>query len=306
MEQLEAQKASDRCLAVLYWAEWHAPCSVLRDQMAEMAKVFPLVKFAWANADTAAELVDKLDVQQVPTLALFHPHKAAPETIENPSPESLSEIVEHQQEFYAKWFEEERKKAYREIEDLVTQQPQFFMFIKGTPEQPKCKFTRKLLELFAPHGYRYKSFDILKDERIRQWLKFYSSWPTFPQVFLAGKFVGGVDIVSELVEAGEFDAMVPQPAKRLAPADEFKELLAQHKVLAILEGSADSQSTPASQKLAGLLKACSVTYTALDVLHRSDLLKALLGSQLPSVPCLFVEGQLLGDLARVEALAQAG
>ena len=74
---------------------------------------------------------------------------------------------------------------------------------------PKCKFTRKLVELFAAAGYKYRHFDILKDERIRQWLKFYSSWPTFPQVFLGGKFVGGVDIVLELVDSGEFDDMVP-------------------------------------------------------------------------------------------------
>lgn len=76
-----------------------------------------------------------------------------------------------------------------------------------------------------PFGYRYRFFDILKDERIRQWLKFYSNWPTFPQIFLNGKFVGGVDIVTEMVESGEFDQLVPQTAKRLPPMDEFKELL---------------------------------------------------------------------------------
>ena len=108
-------------------------------------------------------------------------------------------------------------KAFREIEDMVTSQPQFFMFIKGSPEQPKCKFTRKLLETLGPFGYRFRTYDILKDERIRQWLKFYSQWPTFPQVFLGGKFVGGVDITLDLVEAGEFDSMVPQAAKKLPP-----------------------------------------------------------------------------------------
>ena len=153
--------------------------------------------------------MDKLDINAVPTLAVFHPHKQNPELIENPTPESLSQLCEHQNEFYEKWFREEQLKAFREIEDLVTSQPQFFMFIKGSPEQPKCKFTRKLLETLGPYGYRFRTFDILKDERIRQWLKFYSKWPTFPQVFLEGKFVGGVDITLDLVEAGEFDAMVP-------------------------------------------------------------------------------------------------
>ena len=103
----------------------------------------------------------------MPTLALFHPHKVQPELIENPSPEKLATTAEVQNEFYQKWFEEEKKKAFREIEDMVSSQPQFFMFIKGSPEQPKCKFTRKLLEILQPNGYRFRTFDILKDERIR-------------------------------------------------------------------------------------------------------------------------------------------
>ena len=169
-------------------------------------------------------MVDALDIAAVPTLCLYHPHKVQPEKIENPSPEKLAQTAEVQNEFYLKWFEEEKKKAFREIEDMVTTNP-FFMFIKGSPEQPKCKFTRKLLETLAPFNYRFRTFDILKDERIRQWLKFYSNWPTFPQVFLAGKLVGGVDIVCELIENEEFDAMVPEGARKPSPEQEAKELL---------------------------------------------------------------------------------
>ena len=58
----------------------------------------------------------------------------APELIENPSPEKLAETVDMQNEFYAKWFEEEKRKAFREIEDMVSGQPQFFIFIKGSPD----------------------------------------------------------------------------------------------------------------------------------------------------------------------------
>jgi len=55
------------------------------------------------------------------------------------------------------------------------------MFIKGTLDTPKCKFTRKLVESIKPKEYRnIKTLNILEDERIRQWLKFYSNWPTFP------------------------------------------------------------------------------------------------------------------------------
>jgi monothiol glutaredoxin len=84
------------------------------------------------------------------------------------------------------------------------------MFIKGTLDAPKCKFTRRLVESLAPFRYRnIKTFNILEDERIRQWLKFYSNWPTFPQVYCDGQFVGGIDVVTELIEGGEFNDVIP-------------------------------------------------------------------------------------------------
>ena len=85
-------------------------------------------------------------------------------------------------------FEQEKQLAFREIEDLVKNNA-CMMFIKGTLEAPKCKFTRRLVETMKPKGYRnIKTFDILGDERIRQWLKFYTKWPTFPQVYVEGVF----------------------------------------------------------------------------------------------------------------------
>ena len=93
---------------------------------------------------------------------------------------------------------------------MLLQSAPVFMFIKGTFSEPKCKFTRKLVETLKPFNYRgIKTLNILENERIRQWLKFYSNWPTFPQVFVQGKLVGGVDIVCELIGDGEFDAMLP-------------------------------------------------------------------------------------------------
>lgn len=80
-----------------------------------------------------------------------------------------------------------------------------FMFIKGSLGEPKCKFTRRLVENLKPLNYRnIKTLNILENERIRQWLKFYTKWPTFPQIFIEGKFVGGVDVVVDMIEEGEF------------------------------------------------------------------------------------------------------
>lgn len=64
-------------------------------------------------------MVEKLDINAVPTLVLYHPHKAQPDLLENPSPEKVAQTAERENEFYLKWFEEEKKKAFREIEDMV-------------------------------------------------------------------------------------------------------------------------------------------------------------------------------------------
>lgn len=112
------------------------------------------------------------------------------------------------------------------------------MFIKGTLDTPKCKFTRRLAESLKPFEYRnIKTLNILEDERIRQWLKFYTNWPTFPQIFINGEFVGGIDVVSELIEEGEFDEMMPKSCKKLSPADAFAEFLVQNPVAVFIVGA---------------------------------------------------------------------
>ena len=114
------------------------------------------------------------------------------------------------------------------------------MFIKGTFAAPKCKFTRRLIETLTPLRYRnIKTFNILEDERIRQWLKFYSNWPTFPQVYCDSNFVGGIDVVMELIENDEFDDVMPEACKPLKPEEEMAELIANNKVILFLKKSSD-------------------------------------------------------------------
>lgn len=86
------------------------------------------------------------------------------------------------------------------------------IFIKGTPQAPRCGFTKQLMELFKVHNINdFEYFDILTDESIRQsndtilclGLKEYSNWPTYPQIYKNGELVGGLDIVKELLASGE-------------------------------------------------------------------------------------------------------
>lgn len=77
------------------------------------------------------------------------------------------------------------------------------VFMKGLPSAPKCGFSRQLIEMLDTAGVAYDAFDILQDEEIRQGLKTYSNWPTYPQLYAKGELVGGLDICKELEESGE-------------------------------------------------------------------------------------------------------
>ena len=77
------------------------------------------------------------------------------------------------------------------------------LFVKGTPEAPQCGFSAATMKLFAAMGVPFHSVDVLGDPEIRAALPGHSGWPTFPQVFIDGKLVGGCDIVHEMRDSGE-------------------------------------------------------------------------------------------------------
>ena len=89
------------------------------------------------------------------------------------------------------------------------------LFMKGTPDQPRCGFSMRTAAALNAMGVQYAAMDILPDPRIREELSAISGWPTIPQLFIDGKLIGGCDIVLEMYESGELaDALgVEQPAE---------------------------------------------------------------------------------------------
>ena len=75
------------------------------------------------------------------------------------------------------------------------------LFMKGTPSAPQCGFSRQLVSILRENSVRYGFFNILADDEVRQGLKEFSDWPTFPQLYLDGELVGGLDIVREEMES---------------------------------------------------------------------------------------------------------
>ena len=88
------------------------------------------------------------------------------------------------------------------IEDLIKTN-KVMLFMKGTKHIPACGFSNAVVQILKKEAVPFETFNILADPELRQALKEYSSWPTYPQLYVGGKFVGGCDIVTELHQSGE-------------------------------------------------------------------------------------------------------
>jgi monothiol glutaredoxin len=93
------------------------------------------------------------------------------------------------------------------IEQLI-QDNKVLVFMKGTKLMPMCGFSNNVVQILNILGVSYETVNVLEDEAIRQGIKEYSNWPTIPQVYINGEFVGGCDIMIELYQNGELQQMV--------------------------------------------------------------------------------------------------
>ena len=106
------------------------------------------------------------------------------------------------------------------IKQDVTDNP-VVLYMKGTPVFPQCGFSAAVVQILTHMGVKFKGVDVLADPALRQGIKDFSSWPTIPQLYVKGEFVGGCDIVREMFQAGELQSLMKEkgvPVKAGAPA----------------------------------------------------------------------------------------
>jgi monothiol glutaredoxin len=121
------------------------------------------------------------------------------------------------------------------------------LFVKGTPAQPQCGFSARVMDLFNRIGVPYATFNILEDPEIREGAKSFAQWPTFPQIYVGGEFVGGCDIVTQMFEAGELQAMVKETVDAKGPGRAHQLDDQQRQATA----SANALTVPAHAKASG-------------------------------------------------------
>jgi monothiol glutaredoxin len=99
------------------------------------------------------------------------------------------------------------------VQDRIAQdvaQNEVLLFMKGTPVMPQCGFSAAVVHILSELGVKFKAVNVLADPEIRQGIKEFSNWPTIPQLYVKGEFVGGCDIIKEMFEQGELDAFLTE------------------------------------------------------------------------------------------------
>jgi Grx4 family monothiol glutaredoxin len=228
---------SNRRFSLLYFCgEWAEPCrqltpllrEILRDRRDQVRAVCVPVPEGEEPAPEAVEgLLEERKVTAIPTILVlsgneelvrvegFRPNVLRQELdrlSHLPSSSSSSTLEPSTLASPASPSQAPKSLSLMERLDTLVSQKPLMLFIKGNPSSPQCGFTRQLLEVLRSHQVladpgQWATFDILGNPEVRAGLKERAQWPTYPQVYVKGEFVGGLDIVRELLAEGQFPSL---------------------------------------------------------------------------------------------------
>ncbi|XP_045449060.1 glutaredoxin-3 [Melitaea cinxia] len=193
---------------VHFSADWADQCGQVTDILKELLKL-PEVqssgsKFGVCDAENLSEISLKYKVDSVPTVILFKNGNQIDRIDGADAAQITSKVKSHSgfsdtNNITPKLSLEDRLKALINKHNVM-------VFMKGTRDAPRCGFSKTLIQILNGTGVQYDTFDILTDEEVRQGLKTYSDWPTYPQLYVKGELVGGLDIIKELQANGELES----------------------------------------------------------------------------------------------------
>ena len=99
--------------------------------------------------------------------------------------------------------------VFAEIQAQIDANP-VLLFMKGTPMFPQCGFSARVIQILKHAGVPFKTVNVLEDQEIREGIKAFSNWPTIPQLYVKGEFIGGCDIVTEMYQSGELQTLLAE------------------------------------------------------------------------------------------------
>jgi Grx4 family monothiol glutaredoxin len=199
--------------------------------------------------------------------------------------------------------EKPKKDLNTRLKELINSYP-CLVFMKGNAQEPRCGFSKQLIALLNDAKADYKTFDILSDEEVRAGLKEYSQWPTYPQVYINGELIGGLDIVRELLETNELQSKLPV---KHSLDDRLKSLINKAPVMVFMKGDAQQPKCGFSKNLVGILNENGTKFETFDILEDEEVRQGLKTfSNWPTYPQVYVKGELIGGLDIIKEMQASG
>ncbi|KAL6546614.1 Monothiol glutaredoxin-S17 [Orobanche minor] len=183
------------------------------------------------------------------------------------------------------------------------------LFMKGNPDEPKCGFSQKVVDIFRQEKVEFESFNILRDDEVRQGLKAYSNWSSYPQVYIKGELIGGSDIVLEMQKSGELRKVLAEKGIPFGETmeDRLKRLIGSSPVMLFMKGTPDGPRCGFSSKVVNALNEVGVGFGSYDILSDEEVRQGLKRySNWPTFPQLYYKGELVGGCDIVMELRDNG
>uniref|UniRef100_A0A671SZT9 Thioredoxin domain-containing protein n=1 Tax=Sinocyclocheilus anshuiensis TaxID=1608454 RepID=A0A671SZT9_9TELE len=297
----ELLKNNSKSLTVVHFhAPWAPQCSQMNEVMAELAKEHKHTMFVKLEAEAVPEVSEKYEITSVPTFLFFK----GGEKIDRSDGAHAPELTNKVQRLgsggggAARAGDVPKEDLNERLKRLINAAP-CMLFMKGSPQEPRCGFSRQTVQILKDHNVQYSSFDILSDEEVRQGIKTYSNWPTYPQVYVNGELIGGLDIVKELVESGELENTFPKSDSLENRCSSVFTLLTRVFV------NTQAAKCGFSRQILEIMNSTGVEYGTFDILGDEEVRQGLRTySNWPTYPQLYVKGELIGglDIVKVKCI----
>ncbi|KAJ8264474.1 hypothetical protein GJAV_G00149580, partial [Gymnothorax javanicus] len=331
-------KAGKSLSVVHFYAPWAEQCGQMNDVMAELAAVQPQVTFIKLEAEGVPEVSEKYEITAVPTFLFFKNCEKVDRLDGARAPDLTKKVQKLSAggAAPAKGAEPPKEDLNSRLKKLINAAP-CMLFMKGSPQEQGCVssplivqanlkvsqlwgwsalqllqervidimqyeelrgFSRQIVQIMKDQGIKYSSFDILSDEDVRQGLKTFSNWPTYPQVYVNGELLGGLDIIKEMVESGELAKTCP---KEVPLEHRLKSIINRSPVMLFMKGDKEVARCGFSRQMIEVMNGTGVDYDTFDILQDEEVRQGLKAySKWPTYPQLYVKGELIGGLDIVQ------
>jgi len=318
---------------LLFWAPWHEGSVGPMSQILEALDASSgSMLFARVEAEQAPAVSKKYQVTMVPTFVLMDESGAVVERMEGV--EDVAQVTQAVARLqsravpvaaaaavatasckatdYVAPINEDELSAEERLKkrlDSLIRSSEVQLFMKGNPMNPKCGFSRQAVAMLMEEGIAFSSFDIMTDDAVRQGLKTYSNWPTYPQLYVHGELIGGLDIMKEMKEEGslreQLGLVASVPASTLE--ERLKQLVKRSQIVLFMKGLPSAPKCGFSRQIVDILNEEQVAYDAFDILQDEEVRQGLKTfSDWPTFPQLYVAGEFIGGLDIVKEMKSNG